>query len=56
MIDGDLPGLKQKLHALGAKEVVHIRGVNELVSDLLYEEEGIETVMWNPLHFAVYYG
>jgi len=36
--------------------VVHIRGVNHLVSDLLYEEEGIETVMWNPLHFAVYHG
>lgn len=35
---------------------MHIRGVNHLVSDLLYEEEGIETVMWNPLHFAVYHG
>lgn len=35
--------------------MVHIRGVNNLVSDLPYEEEEIETSMWNPLHFAVYH-
>ena len=33
-----------------------MRGVNQLVSDLPYEEEEIETAMWNPLHYAVYYG
>lgn len=30
-----------------------IRGVNLLISD--FETEAIETLMWNPLHFAVYY-
>ena len=34
---------------------MHIRGVNNPVRDLPYEEEAIETVMWNPLHFAVYH-
>lgn len=56
VINGDLANLKQKLASIQATEVVHIRGVQNIISDLLYEEDGIETVMWNPLHFAVYHG
>ena len=56
VIHGDLAGLRQKLKANRITEVVHIRGVNNFVSDLTcYEEEEIETAMWNPLHFAVYH-
>ena len=36
-------------------EVVHIRGVNHTLRDLPYDEEEIQTVMWNPLHYAVYH-
>lgn len=36
--------------------MVHIRGHNIVLEDLdLIDEEPIETLMWNPLHFAVYY-
>jgi hypothetical protein len=34
--------------------VVHIRGHNIIVPDS--DGSQIETLMWNPLHFAVYYG
>ena len=55
VIRGDLSALKQKIAQNEITEVVHIRGVNNLISDLPYEEEEIETAMWNPLHFAVYH-
>ena len=55
VIKGDLAGLKQKIATNGITEVVHIRGVNNLISDLPYEEDEIETTMWNPLHYAVYH-
>ena len=37
------------------KEVVGIRGLSLQIDDLEFEEDTIDTVMWNPLHFAVYY-
>ena len=56
MIGGDLQSLKKRLIANSITEVVHIRGVSLVVSDLPYEEEEIDTLMWNPLHYAVYHG
>ena len=40
---------------LKIKEIVGIRGLNMQIEDLEFEDESIETGMWNPLHFAVYY-
>lgn len=34
--------------------VVHIRGFSMQVSDI-GQDEVVDTLMWNPLHFAVYY-
>lgn len=37
--------------------VVHVRGCNYLLEDLLIEDgETVETLMWNPIHYATYYG
>lgn len=36
-------------------EVVGIRGLFRQIEDLEFEEDSVETLMWNPLHFAVYY-
>lgn len=41
---------KQKL-----REIVGIRGLSMQIEDLEFEDEPVETIMWNPLHFAVYY-
>ncbi len=36
--------------------VVHIRGSNYVIEDLTIEDgDQIETLMWNPIHYAVYY-
>jgi hypothetical protein len=37
------------------KEIVGIRGLNLFIEDLEFEQDTVETVMWNPMHFAVYY-
>jgi hypothetical protein len=38
------------------KEIVGIRGLNLVIDDIRLESEPtVETLMWNPLHFAVYY-
>lgn len=37
------------------REIVEIRGLNLYIDDIRFESEAIETLMWNPLHFAVYY-
>ena len=38
------------------KEIVGIRGLNLLIDDIKVKNEcPLETVMWNPLFFAVYY-
>jgi hypothetical protein len=53
------------LQSMGCKEVVGIRGLNLQIDDIEDSEEagvhsggqetGISTLMWNPLHFSVYY-
>lgn len=40
---------------LKLREIVAIRGLNMQIEDLEFEEDSVETIMWNPLHFAVYY-
>ncbi len=36
--------------------MVHIRGSNLIVEDLSIEDgDPIETLMWNPVHYATYY-
>ena len=40
---------------LGIKEVVSIRGLSLQIEDIEFERDVVDTVMWNPLHFAVYY-
>ena len=39
-----------------AQEIVGIRGLNLILDDVGFEQgNSIETLMWNPLHFAVYF-
>lgn len=37
------------------KEIVGIRGLNLVIEDLEFENDPVETGMWNPFHFAVYH-
>ena len=56
MIRGDLESLRSKITENRITEIVHIRGVNNLIEDLPFaDDEEIETAMWNPFHFAVYH-
>ena len=36
--------------------MINIRGFNTEISDLGFEDEPIETLMWNPIHYAIYHG
>lgn len=40
---------------LKVKEIVAIRGLSILIEDIQFESDSVETKMWNPLHFAVYF-
>jgi len=40
---------------LKLREIVNIRGLQRSIEDLEFEDDTVETLMWNPLHFAVYY-
>ncbi len=41
---------------LGIREVVGIRGLNFVLEEGIIGESGpVETLMWNPLHFAIYF-
>lgn len=58
VVRGDLPQLKVLLGHQCNKvpnSVVHIRGHNIEIADLTLIDDVVETLMWNPLHFAVYY-
>ena len=48
------------LKSLGCSEVVGVRGLNLQIDDIedtegAGEEDSVGTLMWNPLHFSVYY-
>jgi hypothetical protein len=45
----------EMLKKLKVQEVVDVRGLNLLIQDIEFEHDQVETLMWNPLHFAVYY-
>ena len=47
------------IRSMGVREVVGVRGLALEIDDIEGsqgdEEDAVSTVMWNPLHFAVYY-
>lgn len=43
------------LKKMKVTEIVGIRGLNLVIEDIDFEQGPVETLMWNPLHFAVYY-
>lgn len=48
--------VKEMFKKLGLREVVGIRGLNLVLEEGIMGENGpVETLMWNPLHFAVYF-
>ena len=59
VIAGDLTRFKELISDKSVNflnSVVQIRGSNFIIEDLQIEEGNhIETLMWNPVHFAVYY-
>lgn len=40
---------------LKLREVVGVRGLSIQIDDIEFEKDPVDTIMWNPLHFAVYY-
>ena len=55
-IKGRLDGVIAKLKANGLEDdIVSVRGTSMVIKDLSFEPEPIDTLMWNPLHYAVYF-
>lgn len=55
-IKGRLDAVIDKLNANGlTNDIVSIRGTSIQITDLSFEPEPVDTLMWNPLHFAVYF-
>jgi hypothetical protein len=53
---GDTEGVIEMIKKLKIQEIVAIRGLNLLIEDIQVESEcPVDTVMWNPLYFSVYY-
>jgi CRISPR/Cas system endoribonuclease Cas6 (RAMP superfamily) len=53
---GETEAVIEMIKKLKVQEIVGIRGLNSLIDDILVESETpVDTVMWNPLYFAVYY-
>ena len=44
----------EMMKKLKLREIVGIRGLNLQIDDIKFEDDPVETAMWNPLHFAVY--
>lgn len=55
IVNHDTEGVKEMLRNMKVKEIVGIRGLNLILEDVRFEEGMVETLMWNPLHFAVYF-
>ena len=56
MIEGNLTKIQKNFEENKITEIVNIRGANYFYEDLHQDDdEEIETIMWNPLHFAVYH-
>lgn len=55
-IKGRFDGVTEKLKANGLEdEIVSVRGTSMIIKDLCFDLEPIDTLMWNPLHYAVYF-
>ena len=56
VIEGNLTKIQKNFEENKITEIVNIRGANYFYEDLHQDDdEEIETIMWNPLHFAVYH-
>ena len=55
IVNGDTQGVIEMIQKLKIKEIVGIRGLTLSIDDIEFEKDTVDTVMWNPLHFAVYY-
>ena len=56
VIKGNLKTIEDIVESHELKEIAHIRGVCVDIGSLPFEDEDqVDTSMWNPLHFAVYY-
>lgn len=56
IIAADTDGVIEMIKKLKVREIAGIRGLNLLIDDIRVESESpVDTVMWNPLYFAVYY-
>ena len=55
-MEGKLSSVVEMLKKMNIKEIAGIRGLSMIIDDLDFEEAPIDTLMWNPLHFAVYGG
>ena len=60
MQSGETQAVVAMLRSMGLTEVVGVRGLALEIDDIEAsqggdEDESVNTVMWNPLQFAVYY-
>jgi ankyrin repeat protein len=53
--NGETQAVMEMIRKMRISEIVGIRGLSLLVDDIEHEEDTIDTVMWNPLHYAIYY-
>jgi ankyrin repeat protein len=55
IVNHDTEGAIEMIKNLKVREIVGIRGLNLVLEDINFENGIVETLMWNPLHFAVYF-
>eukprot|EP00347_Sterkiella_histriomuscorum_P010472 403376151 len=55
IVKGDTQKVKELIQENNFTEIVSIRGLNMTIEDIEFENGQVETQMWNPLHFAIYY-
>jgi ankyrin repeat protein len=55
IVSGATEGAKELIKKLKTTEIVKIRGLSITIEDISFEPDPVDTRMWNPLHFAVYF-
>ena len=55
IINGDTQGVIEMLQKMRIREIVGVRGLSLTLDDIEFERDVVDTIMWNPLHYAVYH-
>lgn len=56
IVNHNTDAVKEMLRNIRASDIVGIRGLNLVLEDIGFEQgNSVETMMWNPIHYAVYF-